>query len=436
MPQLLEISVAQQRAAILLLPFLIAGAAILVAHPGKRLLAGVFIASLWNLTTLVLGNLLALRMGWWEFNASGGLLLGLPFDVLLGWSVWWGAVLFLLFGGRYLALALLSALWIDVLVMPRLSPLVQLGDGWLWGEALVLAACFLPGWFLASCTARDVHVGWRVAAQALITGILLFLLLPAVILEHSGRSLWEATQWPAWRVSLVFNALLIPVILGLAGSQEFAERGDGTPIPFDPPKRLVVTGPYAYVANPMQICVVASLLVLGLAFESWLLAAAAGVAVIYALGIVRWHHTIDIEPRFGEAWRNYRINVGNWIPRWRPWIEAPSTVYFAGYCAICRDTQHWVERLGPVGLQIRDAGEHPDTLTRMTYRFPDGSEVHGIYAIAACMNHINLPCAFLGWFMRLPLVRQILQVLIDGTGQRAVPPPRSAQAEVGPQPRA
>ena len=436
MPQLLELSVAQQRAAILLIPFLIAGAAILVARPGKRLLAGVFIASLWNLTTLVLANLVALHMGWWEFNASGGLLLGLPFDVLLGWSVWWGAALFLLFGGRYVLLALLTALWIDVVAMPRLAPLVQLGNDWLWGEALVLGACFLPGWLVASFTARDVHVGWRAAAQALITGILVFVMLPAVILEHSGRSVWEAMQWPAWQLSLVFNALLIPIVLGLAGSQEFAERGDGTPIPFDPPKHLVVTGPYAYVANPMQISVVASLLVLAIAYQSFLLGAAAVVAVIYALGIVRWHHTIDIEPRFGEAWRDYRINVPNWMPRWRPWIDQPSTVYFAGYCAICRDTRHWVERLGPVGLQIRDAGEHPKTLTRMTYRFPDGSEVHGIYAIAACMNHVNLACAFLGWFMRLPLVRHVLQVLIDGTGQRAVPPPRPAQADVLPRPKA
>jgi protein-S-isoprenylcysteine O-methyltransferase Ste14 len=421
MPPLLDLSVAEQRAAILLVPFLIAGAAILVVQPGKRTLAGVFVASLWNLTTLVLANLVAQHMGWWTFNATGGLLLGLPFDVLLGWAVWWGAALFLLFGGRYVMLALLTALWIDVVSMPRLTPLVQLGTGWLWGEALVLAACFLPGWLVGSFTARDVRVGWRAAAQAVITGILMFVMLPAVILEHSGRSVWEAMQWPAWQLSLVFNALLIPVVLGLTGSQEFAERGRGTPIPFDPPKYLVVTGPYAYVANPMQFSVVASLLILGLAFQSWLLAAAAGVAVIYALGIVRWHHAIDMQPRFGAAWRTYRSHVCNWLPRWRPWIDKPSIVYFAGYCDICRDTQHWVERLVPVGLDIKDASEHPEALARVTYRYPDGGEVHGINAIAACLNHVNLACAFLGWFMRLPVVRQFLQVLVDGTGKRAAP---------------
>lgn len=435
MPPLLEFSVGQQRAAVLLIPFLIAGATILLAAPAKRIVAGAFIASLWNLTTLTLANLVAVRMGWWTFNANGALLMGLPFDVLLGWSVWWGAALFLMFNGRHLPLAFIAALWIDLVAMPRLSPLVELGDSWLWGEALVLIACFLPGWLIASFTARDKHVGWRAAAQALVTGILMFVMLPAVILEHAGRSVWEAWQWPAWQQSALLNALLIPVVLGLAGSQEFAERGHGTPIPFDPPKRLVVTGPYAYVANPMQICIVWTLLVLGIAYQSVLLAAAAGMAVIYALGVVRWHHAIDLVPRFGEAWRTYRSHVGNWLPRWRPWIKEPSAVYFAGYCEICRDTQHWLARLGPVGIEIRDAREHPKALTRVTYRYPDGSEVQGIYAIASCLNHVNLAYAFLGWFMRLAVVRQFLQLLMDGAGERAEALPQANAAEP-PEPKA
>jgi hypothetical protein len=75
-------------------------------------------------------------------------------------------------------------------------------------------------------------------------------------------------------------------------------------------------------------------------------------------------------------------------------------------------------------------------LTRATYRYPDGSEVHGIYAIASCLNHVNLACAFLGWFMRLPGVCQLLQVLIDGTGERAEAQPRAAEAKDAPGPKA
>src|ERR1700730_3251270 len=35
----------------------------------------------------------------------------------------------------------------------------------------------------------------------------------------------------------------------------FALRGKGTPAPFDPPKRLVVEGPYGIVRNPMYCSV-------------------------------------------------------------------------------------------------------------------------------------------------------------------------------------
>ena len=40
--------------------------------------------------------------------------------------------------------------------------------------------------------------------------------------------------------------------MGLSALQEFALRGKGTPFPLDPPLKLVTTGPYAYVSNPMQ----------------------------------------------------------------------------------------------------------------------------------------------------------------------------------------
>lgn len=43
-------------------------------------------------------------------------------------------------------------------------------------------------------------------------------------------------------------------------------RGGGTPVPCDPPKRLVSTGPYAYIGNPMQT---AMALILGWAFIAW-----------------------------------------------------------------------------------------------------------------------------------------------------------------------
>jgi protein-S-isoprenylcysteine O-methyltransferase Ste14 len=415
----LDLSLDQQRAVVLLAPFIAAGIAILIVQPNKRMLAGIFLASIWNFVMLFPANLLATYMKWWKFGGDTHLLLGLPFDVLLGWSVWWGAFLFLAFKGKHIGLALLSALWLDFLIMPRMSPLATLGHDWLWGEALVLTTCFIPGWLLAAFTSKDIHVGWRSAAQAIMTGFLLIALLPAVLLEYFDRSLWEIFQKPAWQLSIILNLLLLPLVLGLAANQEFAERGRGTPIPFDPPKYLVVTGPYAYVANPMQVSIFLILVILGIGYQSLTVTGAALVAVIYNLGVVRWHHAIDMEPRFGKEWLEYKRNVREWIPRWKPWIREPSAVFFARDCNICQDTERWLRRLNPVGLHIADAAHHPDLLDRVTYRYHDGSEVRGLYAIASCLNHINFGFAFLGWFMRLPIIRHFLQLLIDGTGERA-----------------
>jgi len=50
------------------------------------------------------------------------------------------------------------------------------------------------------------------------------------------------------------------ILVGVAGGPlalwcilAFATVGKGTPAPFDPPRHLVVAGPYRYVRNPMYI---------------------------------------------------------------------------------------------------------------------------------------------------------------------------------------
>lgn len=113
----------------------------------------------------------------------------------------------------------------------------------------------------------------------------------------------------------------IAVMLGVAGVVLqawcillFQRLGGGTPSPAFPPQRLVTTGPYAWVRNPMNW---GELLVfLGLAgwFGSALLAAYAALGwVAFHTFIVKWE-----EPRlirtFGADYTQYRDTV----PRWRP----------------------------------------------------------------------------------------------------------------------
>ena len=58
--------------------------------------------------------------------------------------------------------------------------------------------------------------------------------------------------WPRPALSLWAQAGLLLAIVAQRAVAEFAEYG-GTPFPWDPPPRLVRTGPYAYLANPTLI---------------------------------------------------------------------------------------------------------------------------------------------------------------------------------------
>jgi len=95
----------------------------------------------------------------------------------------------------------------------------------------------------------------------------------------------------------------------------FAVLGRGTPAPVDPPKHLVVRGPYQYVRNPMYIGVL--LLITGWAifFQSWrILVYDALVGLLFHLFVVRVEES-SLRKRFGESYDRYCKKVRRWIPK-------------------------------------------------------------------------------------------------------------------------
>jgi protein-S-isoprenylcysteine O-methyltransferase Ste14 len=97
----------------------------------------------------------------------------------------------------------------------------------------------------------------------------------------------------------------------------FARVGKGTLAPWDPTRRLVATGPYRYVRNPMILAVAAMLAGQVLFFGSLALAAWCAVFVIvnhvYFLAV----EEPGLERRFGEAYGEYQRRVPRWLPRLR-----------------------------------------------------------------------------------------------------------------------
>jgi len=104
----------------------------------------------------------------------------------------------------------------------------------------------------------------------------------------------------------------------------FTKYGEGTPAPWDPPRKLVIIGPYRYVRNPMITGVLLVLLAEALLFGSWLIA---GWMLLFLLGNVIYFPFVEekgLEKRFGDEYLKYKARVPRWIPRLTPWEKAES----------------------------------------------------------------------------------------------------------------
>src|SRR5687768_16260841 len=87
-------------------------------RPTKRAFGGAVLASLWNLPVLLALHLAAVHFGWWQFDAHGGLLLGMPVELYLSWAWLWGAVVALAFPSLTLGGVFVIALAADLALMP------------------------------------------------------------------------------------------------------------------------------------------------------------------------------------------------------------------------------------------------------------------------------------------------------------------------------
>jgi protein-S-isoprenylcysteine O-methyltransferase Ste14 len=143
---------------------------------------------------------------------------------------------------------------------------------------------------------------------------------------------------PVWlartnNISLAVGTTALPIIAQIAGLllvalglllfaaslRRFATEGKGTLAPWDPPRRLVLRGPYRYVRNPMISGVLfilfgEALFLFSRPHLSWALIFLAANAVWIPL-FEEW----DLRRRFGDSYVEYCRHVRRFIPRLRPW---------------------------------------------------------------------------------------------------------------------
>jgi protein-S-isoprenylcysteine O-methyltransferase Ste14 len=95
----------------------------------------------------------------------------------------------------------------------------------------------------------------------------------------------------------------------------FVLVGKGTPAPFDPPPRLVVSGPYHYLRNPMYLGAALALTGAALFYGSAALLAYAVLFLTAAHLFVIGYEEPTLTRRFGPDYHTYRTRVRRWLPR-------------------------------------------------------------------------------------------------------------------------
>ena len=353
--------------------------------------------------------------GWWTFK--GGTM---PLELYVGWITLWGILPQLAFPRLPLALVAVFMLVADLLGMPLCSAVVILGRHWLIGEAIAIIVVLLPALCIARWTLTDTRLYYRAALQVAISGMLFLYFFPEIAFTLKPGSGWAILlQMPRWEWQLWTQLITLLALPGAGAVMEFAVRGEGTPIPYDPPKRLVTSGLYRYCSNPMQICCGLTMLTWALMLRNvWLLLGAL-VSFIYSAGIAEWDERQDLQPRFGEDWLKYRREVKSWVPRWKPYVAGPpSRLYIAGTCGPCSELRAWLECRQPIGLELIAAETlEQGSIRRLRYVAADGTEtVEGVRALGRAMEHLQFGWALTGTALRLPGICQAIQLLTDVSG--------------------
>jgi protein-S-isoprenylcysteine O-methyltransferase Ste14 len=160
-------------------------------------------------------------------------------------------------------------------------------------------------------------------------------LMPFTVTIIIPALIFSGTQSISFGWGLTFPALLLPIMgFGLIGAglalvvmtvKMFVQVGKGTLAPWDPTRRLVVTGVYRHVRNPMISGVFSILLGESVVFGSpallmWTLIFAA-VNMVY----IPFSEEPGLQQRFGVDYQVYTRHVPRWLPRRTPWSPSDAS---------------------------------------------------------------------------------------------------------------
>jgi protein-S-isoprenylcysteine O-methyltransferase Ste14 len=151
-----------------------------------------------------------------------------------------------------------------------------------------------------------------VYATIFISVVLVF--LPRQLLRWTGVTQPEELGTPQW-----FGIALVVIggLLAIWCVVTFGTIGQGTPAPFDPPRRLVVRGPYRFVRNPMYVGAGTAVGGAALFYTSLPLLG----FLVFFLGMMQlfiiYYEEPTLKRMFGPEYIAYIQTVRRWWPRFK-----------------------------------------------------------------------------------------------------------------------
>ena len=113
---------------------------------------------------------------------------------------------------------------------------------------------------------------------------------------------------------LAGTLLILSTLLVVWASMSLAVLGRGTPLPLDPPREFVVSGPYAYIRHPFVAGATAQIVALGIVLGSVPVIVYAAVAMAIWYYGVRPREERALDKRFGARVQEYRRKVRGFRP--------------------------------------------------------------------------------------------------------------------------
>ena len=158
---------------------------------------------------------------------------------------------------------------------------------------------------------------WSWIKTILILPLNVLVFIPGVMLYLSDYEFSLAQGWQA--VGGIF-LLILGLSLALWTMMLFHHKGKGTAAPWNPPKKLVIEGPYRHVRNPMITSVLVIIIAEWLLLGAWQLLV---LFIIFLIGNMIYFPLVEekgLEKRFGEDYLRYKKHVPRYIPRLTAWI--------------------------------------------------------------------------------------------------------------------